>query len=106
MSRQHEAATGITRVLRLGGLRSQAGTTDLQVMGLQMGLPPCGAEEKQPLLLLVRSEHVGHMSDGERRRCAVTGEPIARPALEIAAPYRSPCLPAERQEEMYIVQGE
>ena len=33
-------------------------------------------------------------------------DPITRPRVEIAIPYRLPRLPAERQEEMYIVQGE
>src|SRR5258705_11506504 len=45
-------------------------------------------------------------SDGEWRRRAVTRQPVARPRLEIAFSNRLPRVAGERQEEMYIVQGE
>src|SRR6266550_2950332 len=47
-----------------------------------------------------------NVSDSEWQRSAVASQPVARPLVEIAALYRLPGIAGERQEEMYIVQGE
>src|SRR5439155_14980617 len=49
---------------------------------------------------------VAKMSDRERRRRPIAREPVARPRIEIAVFYRLPRITRERQQEMYIVQGE
>src|SRR5438552_12732133 len=46
------------------------------------------------------------MSDRERRRRPIAREPVARPRIEVAVFYRLPRITGERQQEMYIVQGE
>src|SRR3954465_2236453 len=45
-------------------------------------------------------------SDCERRCAAIAGKPVTGPLLEIAVKYRLPRRARERQQEMYIVQGE
>src|ERR1700730_11074770 len=39
-------------------------------------------------------------------RAAIACEPVSRPLLEVAVAYGLPRSPRQRQEEMYIVQGE